>query len=86
LERRGTVVNEVSDDEPQDPNESCFACQNMDAYWAEKARHDPALRARLAELERMKAAAVQGAPAATEVLEPAVGASESSAESRDSSI
>ena len=80
------MVNEVNDDEPQDPNESCFACQNMDAYWAEKARHDPALRARLAELERMKIGSAQDATAAPEFLEPAVGASESSAESHDSSI
>jgi hypothetical protein len=69
LERRGTVENEVNDDEPQDPSEACFACQNMDAYWAEKARHDPALRERLAELERQRAAVARDVPAAIEERE-----------------
>jgi hypothetical protein len=53
--------NDVNDDEPQDPSEACFACQNMDAYWAEKALHDPALRERIAELERQKVAAAHDA-------------------------
>jgi hypothetical protein len=53
----------VKDDEPQGLSEACFACQNMEAYWAEKARRDPALRERIAELERLRAAAAQGAPA-----------------------
>ena len=66
MERRGTVVNEVNDDEPQDPSEACFACQNMDAYWAEKARHDPALRERIAELERLKFGVVQDVPSTVE--------------------
>ncbi len=80
------MVNEVNDDEPQDPNESCFACQNMDAYWAEKARHDPALRARLVELERMKVGSVQGAPAVPEAFEHVPGPAGGSAESQDSSV
>ena len=79
------MVNEVNDDEPQDPNEACFACQNMDAYWAEKARHDPALRARLAELERMKVGSGQGAPAGAEVR-ACGGTAGGSTESRDSSV
>ena len=52
----------VKDDEPQDASEACFACQNMDAYWAEKARHDPILRERMAELQRQRAAAGQDVP------------------------
>jgi hypothetical protein len=32
----------------------CGACQNMDAYWEERARKDPAVRARLLRLERQK--------------------------------
>lgn len=53
----------MKDDDPQDQSEACFACQNMEAYWAEKARSDPALRERMAELERLRAVAAQGAPA-----------------------
>jgi len=47
----------AKDDEPRDASEACFACQNMDAYWAEKAKHDPILRERMAELQRQRAAA-----------------------------
>jgi hypothetical protein len=39
---------------PEDPSNGCFACQNMDAYWAEKARTDPSLRDRLAALEKAR--------------------------------
>jgi hypothetical protein len=80
------MVNELNDDEPQDPNEACFACQNMDAYWAEKARHDPALRARLAELERMKVGSGQGAPVEPGVLEPAAGTAQGHDVSHDPPI
>lgn len=52
----------MKDDELQDSSEACFACQNMDAYWAEKARHDPDLRERILKLERQRAAAAQGTP------------------------
>lgn len=53
----------VKDDEPQDPSRACFACQNMDAYWAEKARHDPALHERILMLQRLQTPVVQDAPA-----------------------
>ncbi len=53
----------VNDDEPQDLSKACFACQNMEAYWAEKARRDPALRERILKLQRLRAVPEQGAPA-----------------------
>jgi hypothetical protein len=53
----------VKDDEPQDPSKACFACQNMDAYWAEKARRDPALHDRILMLQRLRAPVVPDAPA-----------------------
>jgi hypothetical protein len=53
----------MKDNEPNKPSEACFACQNMEAYWAEKARRDPALRERIAELERLRFAVSPAAPA-----------------------
>lgn len=37
-----------------DRNKECGACQNLDAYWEERARHDPQLRERLLQLQRQK--------------------------------
>ncbi|MCL4554278.1 MAG: hypothetical protein M1565_03970 [Actinobacteria bacterium] len=42
------------DEEPLGPSTDCFACKNMDAYWAEKARTDPGLRDRLLALEKAR--------------------------------
>lgn len=53
----------MKDDEPQDPSKACFACQNTDAYWAEKARRDPVLRERILKLQRLRAVPEQGVPA-----------------------
>jgi hypothetical protein len=35
-----------------DDTSPCGACNNLDAYWEERARHDPNIRARLLHLER----------------------------------
>jgi hypothetical protein len=35
-----------------DREKQCGACQNLDAYWEERARHDPQLRQRLLQLQR----------------------------------
>ena len=59
----------MKDDEPQKPPEACFACQNMDAYWVEKARRDPALRERMAELQRLRFAVSPGAADANDERE-----------------
>jgi hypothetical protein len=37
-----------------DRDKECGACQNLDAYWEERARHDPQLRERLLQLQRQK--------------------------------
>ena len=56
----------AEEERPEDPSNGCFACQNMDAYWAEKARTDPSLRERLAALEKARRSLWEDEPAATE--------------------
>jgi hypothetical protein len=51
---------------PEDPSKGCFACQNMDAYWAEKARTNPDLRDRLAALEKARRSPEEHGPPAAE--------------------
>ena len=56
----------MPEQKPEDPSAGCFACQNMDAYWAEKARTDPGLRERLAALEKARAGQFEEGPPAAE--------------------